>query len=192
MKKNSSRRRDMQYVNAKSKHNIHARIIVLTALFAALTTVSTMTIKVPTVTGYIHPGDSMIYLGACVLPGPYGIIAGALGGGLADLLSGYPHWILPTAIIKGLNAVPFIIACYIQAKRNKNNRIVNPLTSLALIPSSIITIAGYFTAHLFMKDFGYAVAAIPNEVFQVAAAAALFIALGFGLDGIKFKSRVIK
>ncbi|MCR5653490.1 MAG: ECF transporter S component [Ruminococcus sp.] len=182
----------MQYVDTKSTHNTNARILVLTALFAALTTVLTMTIKIPTITGYVHPGDSMIYLGASILPGPYGIIAGAIGGGLADLLSGYPHWIIPSAIIKGLNAVPFILAFYIQKKRGKSNRIINPLSLTALVPSSIITILGYFIAHLFMKDWAYAVAAIPNELFQVLAAAIIFTALGFGLDGMKFKDRVLK
>lgn len=192
MKSKNSRRRDMQYANAKSKQNIHARIIVLTALFAALTTVLTMTVKIPTITGYVHPGDSMIYLGASILPGPYGIFAGAIGGGLADLLSGYPHWIIPSAIIKGLNAVPFILAFYIQKKRSKSHRIINPLSLTALVPSSLITVLGYFIAHLFMKDFGYAVAAIPNELCQVLAAAIVFTALGFGLDGMKFKDRVLK
>ena len=192
MKKKYSGRHDMQYVNTKSRQNINTRILVLTALFAALTTVLTMTVKIPTITGYVHPGDSMIYLGASILPGPYGIIAGAIGGGLADLLSGYPHWIIPSAIIKALNAVPFILAFYIRKKRGKSDRIINPLSLTALVPSSLITILGYFIAHLFMKDWAYAVTAVPNELFQVLAAAIIFTALGFGLDGIRFKTKVLK
>ncbi len=182
----------MQYANTKSKPNTNIRVLVLTALFAALSTAATMVIKIPTLTGYVHPGDGIIYLGACILPGPYGIIAGALGGGLADLISGYPHWIIPSAIIKALNAVPFVIACYLRRRANKSDRIVHPLTLASLVPASLFTIFGYFTAHLFMKDWAYAVSAIPNEIFQAVAAAVLFVALGFGLDGIGFKRKVLK
>lgn len=182
----------MQYVKTKSNQNISTRVIVLTALFAALTTVLTMTVKIPTITGYVHAGDSMIYLGACILPGPFGIIAGAIGGGLADLLSGYPHWIIPSIIIKSLNALPFVIACYIQKKRNKNDRITNPLTFAAIVPASLVTIFGYFFAHVIMKGWPAGFAGLPNECVQAVAAAIIFAALGFGLDGMKFKTKVLK
>ena len=192
MKNKNSRRRDMQYANAKSKQNIHARIIVLTALFAALTTVSTMFIKIPTMFGYVHVGDSMIYLGASILPGPFGVIAGAIGGGLSDLISGYPHWVIPTAIIKALNAVPFIIAKYIQMKRGKSERIINPFSLAALIPTSLITVFGYFVAHLLMYDWAAAVTGLTTEWIQPTAGAIIFIALGLGLDGMKFKEKILK
>ena len=182
----------MNNVNYKSKQNTSTRIIVLTALFAALTTISTMFIKIPTMFGYVHAGDSMIYLGASVLPGPFGLIAGAVGGGLADLISGYPHWVIPTAIIKAFNALPFFFARYIRAKRGKNKRIINPLSLTSLIPSSLITIFGYFIAHLLMYDWAAAAAGLTTEWIQPLAGAAIFIALGMGLDGIKFRDKVLK
>lgn len=76
---------------------------------AALVTVTTAFIKIPSMFGYSHAGDSMIYLAASILPGPYGIIASSIGGALADLISGYPQWAIPTAIIKAFNAVPFVL-----------------------------------------------------------------------------------
>ena len=182
----------MQSTKRKSIDNANLRIIVLTALFAALTTVATMFIKIPTQFGYVHVGDSMIYLGASVLPGPFGIIAGAIGGGLSDLFSGYPHWILPTTIIKAFNALPFIIARYIQIKRGKDNRIINPLSLTALIPTSFVTVFGYFIAHLLMYDWAAAVASLTTEWIQPIVGAIIFVALGLGLDGIKFKDRVLK
>ena len=181
-----------QYINAQAKQNINARILVLTALFAALTTVATMFIKIPTMFGYVHAGDSMIYLAASILPGPFGAIAGAVGGGLADLISGYPHWVIPTAIIKALNAVPFILAKYIQTKRKKGGRIINPMSLTAIIPTSLITVFGYFTAHLLMYDWAAAVAGLTTEWIQPLAGAIIFIALGFGLDGIGFKRKALK
>ena len=44
--------------------------VVLAALFAALTTVLTYYVKIPSVNGYMHIGDSMIYLCASLLPTP--------------------------------------------------------------------------------------------------------------------------
>ena len=66
------------------------RLLTTTALFAALITIFTAYIgHVPVGTngGYIHFGDSLIYIAAAVLPMPYAFAAGAIGGGLADLLT---------------------------------------------------------------------------------------------------------
>ena len=61
-----------------------------TALFAALICVTTAYIfHIPFGTngGYVHIGDTLIYLAAAILPAPYAMIAGALGGAFADLLT---------------------------------------------------------------------------------------------------------
>ena len=84
---------------SKSKSKINVKLIAITAMCAALVTVTTAFIKIPSMFGYSHAGDSMIYLAASILPGPYGIIASSIGGALADLISGYPQWAIPTAII---------------------------------------------------------------------------------------------
>ena len=91
-----------------SKYNV--KLIAITAMCAALITVTTAFIKIPSPLGYSHAGDSRIYLAASILPGPFGIIASSIGGALADLISGYPHWAIPTAIIKAINAVPFVLS----------------------------------------------------------------------------------
>ena len=100
---------NIQNSKTKQKSTASVKMIAVTAMFAALVTVTTAFIKIPTPLGYSHAGDSMIYLGASVLPGPFGIIAASIGGALADLLSGYAQWALPTAIIKAFNALPFVI-----------------------------------------------------------------------------------
>ena len=69
------------------KENLHQ--LVTTALFAAAITVMTaymLHIPIPT-GGYIHLGDALIYLAACLLPFPYAAAAATIGAGLADLLT---------------------------------------------------------------------------------------------------------
>ena len=66
------------------------KLLVMTALFAALGYVATRVLMVPSPTGgYMNLGDTVVLLGA-YLPGPVsGAVAGGIGPALADLLSGY-------------------------------------------------------------------------------------------------------
>ena len=76
--------------------------MVLAALFAAITCVSTMVIKVPTIgtNGYVNIGDAAVLLSAWLLGNPYGALAAGIGSGLADILAGYIAYAPGTIIIK--------------------------------------------------------------------------------------------
>lgn len=175
----------------KSNSSVNVKTITITAMFAALVTVATAFIKIPSALGYSHPGDSMVYLAACVLPGPYGIIASSIGGALADLISGYPQWIIPTFIIKGLNAVPFVLCRMILKKKGKDNRIINIPTLLMLIPTTAVTVFGYFIGNWVLYDWGGAVAELATWWLQPGIGAIIFIAVGLGLDALKFKQKML-
>ena len=112
---------------SKTDSKFNVKLIAITAMCAALITVTTAFIKIPSPLGYSHAGDSMIYLAASILPGPFGIIASSIGGALADLISGYPHWAIPTAIIKAINAVPFVLCRMAMKKRGKDEKIISPI-----------------------------------------------------------------
>lgn len=81
--------------------------IILTGLMMALTTIATMAIAVPVpfTNGYIHLGDSMIFLSVLILGWKYGAIAAGVGSAMADVFLGYVHWAPWTLCIKGLMAV---------------------------------------------------------------------------------------
>ncbi|BFK86960.1 TIGR04002 family protein [Pseudoflavonifractor gallinarum] len=80
--------------------NINLKYIVVSGLFAACITMTTAYLfHIPFPGGYIHLGDVLIYMVACLLPTPYAAAAAAIGAGLADLLT-YPAWCLPTLVIK--------------------------------------------------------------------------------------------
>ena len=84
------------------------RLLCLAALFAgaiAVTTAYLLHIPIPT-GGYIHLGDALIYLAACLLPAPYAVGAAMVGAGLADLLTA-PLWVVPTLLIKALVGLLF-------------------------------------------------------------------------------------
>lgn len=79
---------------------------VVSALFAALTCICTMIIKIPTPTGgYIHPGDGMVLLCGIILGPGMGALAAGIGSMLSDLFGGYMVWVPATFVIKALTAL---------------------------------------------------------------------------------------
>ena len=141
----------------------HTKKLVLTALFAALTFCATFVIKVPTVTGgYVNLGDSLVLTSAWVL-GPVGILSAALGSALSDLLGGYPIYILPTFIIKGLMAfVAWGLFKIIPIKRTFVSRVIGA------IAAEIIMVGGYYIVEAVFMGYGFggALASVPGNVVQ--------------------------
>ena len=56
------------------------KLLVISALFAALACVATLSIRIPTpgTNGYIHPGDAIVILSGVFLGPVYGLLAGCL------------------------------------------------------------------------------------------------------------------
>lgn len=161
--------------------------ITCTAIFTAIIVLATSIIKFSTGLGegYIHLGDSMIYLTACVLPFPYCIVAGALGGALADIISGFAIWSIPTAVIKFLNALPFVFFC-------KKSKILCKQTISMTIVSGIITILGYFVTECILYSVASATLSIIGNTIQAVTSGILFVIIASALDKMNFKSRVFK
>ncbi|NLB37101.1 MAG: TIGR04002 family protein [Clostridiales bacterium] len=161
--------------------------LIITALFSAMITVLTAYVcHIPWggSGGYIHFGDGFIYLAACLLPTPYAIAAGAIGAGLADLLTA-PLWFIPTVIIKSLITIPFTA---------KQNRIITARNIIAVFIAVAITVTGYYLAEVFLMNFNWTapLVAIPGNLIQAAGSAAIFIALGFALDKADFKKKIFR
>ena len=104
-------------------------------IFSALVFVVTAYLHIPTYNGYVHCGDGLIFIAACILPMPYSIIVGALGALLADLLTGFAIWAPGSMIIKGLLALLF--TC-------KSNKILTKRSLVMLLPAALISAVGYY------------------------------------------------
>ena len=161
-----------------------------TAIFTAIIMLCTMLIKFSTGLGegYIHFGDCFIYLSACVLPFPYCLIAGAVGGALADILGGFAVWSIPTAIIKALIAMPFMFTC----KKNKTSKILNGKIAIMTIVSGIISIVGYFITECILYSVASATLSILGNTIQAVSSGILFIIMASALDKMNFKNRISK
>lgn len=166
--------------------------IVIAAMFAAMIAVMTAFVQIKTPTGgYVHLGDSMIYLAASFLPLPYAILAAAIGGGIADLLV-YPETIIYTIIIKAINAVFFSA---------KGDKLLTKRNALMTIPSGLVTVVGYSLSKLIRQllagdSFHSAVVnalwKIPENGIQAVASALIFIVIALALDKAEIKKRMLR
>lgn len=77
--------------------------MIIISILAALTFVLTRftAIPIPGTQGYVHLGDTVIYITAVIFGGAPAAIVGAIGGALSDMTYA-AVWILPTLIIKGI------------------------------------------------------------------------------------------
>ena len=162
--------------------NTAARRICLAALFAASIYVFTAYIHVPSHTGYTHFGDAFLYLAAGVLPAPYAAAAGAIGAGLADLLSGYGIWAPGTVIIKALTAFCFT---------SKKETIVNRRNLLGIVPALVLCVGGYYLYEaIITANFITPALGIPGYLTQVALSAIVYALLGHALDRAGLKKKL--
>jgi ECF transporter S component (folate family) len=139
--------------------------IVIVALFTALVAVATMAVKIPTINGYIHLGDTLVYLCGIFLGPVYGAIAAGMGSFLADMLSGYAIWAIPSMLIKALDA--FVFGLIFKKVILSNIKMKSLLLRyiIALLIGGSIMVGGYFITSIVIYSYAGALAAIiPNAV----------------------------
>ena len=161
----------------KNRSNIYA--LSLTALFTALIFVTTNYIRVPIALGYVNMGDIFIIIGAFTLPMGYSVVAAALGGMLADLLSGYAIYIPITLVAKGLMALACSLAFYKDGV--KVYRFI-----LGAIGASLLMVLTYFIFEGIYYGWGAAVANLPAQIIQPAITVPIGLVMIFALKKVKY------
>lgn len=162
------------------------RYLTMTGIMAALITIMTAYIchiPVGLNGGYIHFGDTLIYLAAALLPTPYALAAAAIGGGMADLLTA-PMWVSATIIIKMLITIPFT---------NKSDKIVTKRNIIAAVLAYFISGFSYFLAEYFLVGtWSVLWVSMAQSLVQSGGSAVFFVILGKALDKAHIKSKFIK
>lgn len=161
------------------------KLLTASAMFAAIITLTTaylFHIPIGTNGGYIHFGDAFIYLAASLLPMPYACAAAAIGGGLADFVSGVPVWIIPTMIIKPLTAICFTA---------KPVKLLCGRNLLALLIAGIVSNAGYYAAEaIFSGNWLAPLATLWGGVVQSGGSAVVFLLVALALDKLNIKEQL--
>lgn len=153
------------------------KTLVRYAMLIALTTVMTMVIQIPTVgtEGYLNLGDMVVFLAAFILGKKGGFIVGGFGSALADLITGYTHYVPITFVVKGLEG--FIAASLLETKIGRDRPIM--ATSIA----GAFMAFGYFIPETFMYGKA-AVASIPGNILQGLVGAITSVVLYNGLSRV--------
>ena len=143
-------------------------IMILTALMIALTFVAGSVIKIPTLNGFMQPGDCMILLGAVLLGKKRGALSAAIGMGLIDATSGYLIWAPFSFVIQG--AMGFVAGYLFERFKVKNYKAY----LISFIVAGFVSLGGYFIAnsimgvvHGFLPSVLYAVAHVPGDSSEI-------------------------
>ncbi|MFQ9514613.1 MAG: ECF transporter S component [Eubacterium sp.] len=166
--------------------------LILTALFAAMTCVATMVIKVSTVgtNGYVNIGDTIVLLSAWLIGGVYGGLAAGIGSCLADLISGYVTYVPGTFVIKFFMAIAAYFI-YMVLKKINLHKIVAYVVSGVV--AEVIMVGGYFLYESTL--LGYGLAAVPSigsNAIQGGTCLVLGLVAVLILEGTKAVSQIKK
>jgi uncharacterized membrane protein len=152
-------------------------------LMAALVMVGTMIIQVPTpAKGYIHIGDSLVYLSGVLLGPLLGALAAAVGSTLADLFSGYSIYAPATFVIKGLDAL-IVGYCYHTFTKTTASLVKKFLGFiLSFILGGSIMVGGYLAFETFLYGFPTAVLSMVANITQAVGGGFLALPLILSLE----------
>jgi len=159
------------------------RYLTTAALFAAMITVSILVFRIPVGPGIVHFGDALIYLAACFLPRRYALVAVAIGGVMANVLTGMHIWAPATAIIKPLIAVWFIC----------KGPILTMWHMVALVIGGLVNTVLYYTyASIFIHGNWYAHLpfATSDMLIQSGGSAVIFVILAVIFDRMNLKKHL--
>ena len=160
------------------------RNLVTAALFAAAITVVTayfLHIPIPGTSGYVHLGDALIYLAACLLPMPYAVGAASIGASLADLLTA-PAWVAPTFFIKAMIVLQF---------SSESEKLLSRRNIVAACAATILSPTLY-TCALFLMAGGEAglVPQFIGTLIQGVGSLVVFFPIAIALDRMDFKAKL--
>ncbi len=165
----------------------NTRNIILAGLFAAMVTVGTMIIQIPVgVSGYIHLGDSMIYLSGVILGPVLAPICSGLGSFLADMMSGYAVYAVPTFIIKGLDAL--VVALVYRAILGKSSSMNKKMIAyiVSFVAGTVVMCSGYFLFETIMYGMSGALLSLMPNIFQGVVGGVLSVPVFVVLTKINF------
>ena len=138
--------------------NEKIRKLTTSGLMAALVFVLTcISIRLPSGVGYVHLGDSAVFLSGLVPGGLFGALAAAIGSALADAALGQPIWVPATLVIK------FVMSLMVYFIVN-HKKVFGVRTAIAVVAGSLVMLIGYFYAELII--FGSVEVSLLSSMFR--------------------------
>ena len=154
---------------------ITAICIVLVYVFTAVVNVK---LPIAAAGGLIHLGNVPLFVAAILFGKRTGMIAGGIGMGLFDLLSGWTLWAPFTLVIVGIMGL--VVGMVTEKKKSF------PRYILAMVLACIIKIVGYYIAEgIIYGNWVAPAASIPGNLVQAAMGLVIGLLLFFLLKRSK-------
>ena len=156
---------------AKAENSIgQVQFLTITALFIALTYVFTafVNVRLPITAngGLIHLGNVPLFICAILFGKKSGALAGGIGMGLFDLLSGWTAWAPFTFVIVA------IMGYVVGAITEKHHGL--GFDALAIVAACVIKVVGYYIAEgIIYGNWLAPAASIPGNLVQIGVAAVI-------------------
>ncbi|MBQ9532097.1 MAG: ECF transporter S component [Eubacterium sp.] len=163
--------------------NEKLRKSIVSGVFAAMIFVLTMFVKFPVGPGYIHFADSLVYVCSALI-GPFGILAGAIGEGLADAVGGFAVYVPFTVVIKIIIALPFALSSY------KEEKILTVKNILFSVLALFVSTAGYIVADRVVAGQGFAFTYMWINIVQGIASSFVFAIIAAAFDRINIRKKL--
>lgn len=138
--------------------NSNVKKMVICAMGIAITVLLTSFFSLPiTSNGYINLGDIGVLLFAQLFGPGVGLIVGAIGSSLSDILLSFAVYAPFSLIVKGIEG---LIAGYLlKAGKIKNIFVINVL-------STCFMVIGYFLSEVFLYGSAAAILSLPANLVQ--------------------------
>ena len=155
---------------ATSSNSSRVKSLAITAICLVLVYVFTavVNIRLPFAPngGLVHLGNVPLFVAAILFGKRTGMIAGGIGMGLFDLLSGWTLWAPFTLVIVG--CMGFVVGAITEKRKNMGFII------LALIAACAINIVGYYFAEVVIYgNWVVPFTSIPGNLIQIGVAAVI-------------------
>ena len=160
------------------KRKSSLRLIAVCGILSAFVFLGTQ-IRIPTSIGYMNMGDAVILTASYVI-GPAAFFPAAVGSALSDLIAGYPLYIAPTFIIKGLMG---LVAGFIMKHPQHNPKLFMRIA--AGVVAELIMVSGYFAFEFFVYGSAPATASIPFNLIQAGAAMVIAVPCSYLLKNVR-------
>lgn len=160
----------MSEKTASTRSSMSVKELAITAVCIVLVYVFTavVNVKLPIAAagGLIHLGNVPLFIAAILFGKRTGMIAGGIGMGLFDLLSGWTLWAPFTLVIVG--CMGLVVGAVTENKKSF------PRYILAMVLACVIKVVGYYIAEGFIYGNWIApVSSIPGNLVQIGVAAVI-------------------
>lgn len=157
----------MQKTYSASSSRTEIFDLILSAMLIALVFVATvfLNIKLPITAngGLVHLGTAMLFISSILFGPKKGAIAGAIGMGLFDLISGWTLWAPFTIVARGLQG--YVVGKIAWSKGRNGTSIT--FNIIAAIVSAPFMLAVYYVCEgILYSNWIAPVASIPGNIVQ--------------------------